>query len=332
MFAKSLKIACSSLLITIIILVSNVSGQEKQYVFKLASLLSAPSTHGVSLEKFAKAVEAESNGKIKINVSHHAVLGSGRDNIEQIRMGTIEMAMLFYNFMGSLDKRFPAEDLPFVWSNRWQAYAAYNGQLGYVYEKMLENYGIKALGYYDVGYRCITNNVRPVNKPEDLKGIKIRVAEIPIRLESFKALKANAIPVPFGELYTALQLGTVDGQETPLSMILSSKFYEVQKYLSISKHIWSNGVLAVNKKVWEKMPKDYQKILERNAQKYSFYNNHLVIDNEKVLADKLASLGMIVNEVDPEPFIKATSSVVKDYESVLGEEIMDLIKKYTTDY
>jgi len=332
MFTKFLRVIGICLLFGIFIMVSNVTAKEKKYVFKVASLLSAPSTHGVSLDKFAKAVEAESDGKIKINVSHHAVLGSGRENIEQIRMGTIEMAMLFYNFMGSLDKRFPAEDLPFVWSRRWQAYAAYNGELGDIYERMAEKYGIKVLGYYDVGYRCITNNIRPIYKPEDLKGIKIRVAEIPIRLATFKTLHASAIPIAFGELYTALQLGTVDAQETPLPMILSSKFYEVQKYLSITKHIWSNGVLAINKNIWEKLPENYQKILQRNALKYAYYNNHLVIDTERVVADKLASLGMKVNQVDPKPFIKATEPVLAKYAPIFGKEIMDSIKKYTTDY
>ena len=332
MFTKSLRIIGICLLVSQFIIVSNVFAKEKKYVFKLASLLSAGSTHGVSLDKFAKAVEAESNGKIKVMVSHHAVLGSGRENIEQMRMGTIEMAMMFYNFMGSIDKRFPAEDLPFAWSKRWQAYAAYNGELGDIYEKMAEKNGIKVLAYYDVGYRCITNNIRPIYKPEDLKGIKIRVAEIPIRLATFKALNANPVPIAFGELYTALQMGTVDAQETPLPMILSSKFYEVQKYLSITKHIWSNGFLAINKKIWDNLPENYQKILQRNAFKYAYFNNSLVMDTERVVADKLASLGMKVNEVNPESFIKATEPVLEEYAPIFGKEIINTIKKYTTDY
>ena len=145
-------------------------------------------------------------------------------------------------------------------------------------------------------------------------------------------MNANPVPIAFGELYTALQLGTVDAQETPLPMILSSKFYEVQKYLSITKHIWSNGFLAINKKIWENLSKNYQKILQRNALKYANFNNHLVIDTERVVADKLASLGMKVNEVKPEPFIKATKPVLEKYAPIFGKEIMNTIKKYTTNY
>ncbi len=311
---------------------SEATAKEKKYVFKLGHIVGAKSTHGVSLEKFAKAVEAESNGNIKINVSHGAALGSGPENIEQVRLGTVEMALLWHNFMASFDARYAIEDLPFAWSKRWQVYAAYKGEIGNKYKRMVEDLGIKNLGFWELGYRCLTNNTRPITKPEDLKGIKLRVPEVKIRLKMFQTLGANPIPIAFGELYTALQLGTVDGQENPLPLINASKFYEVQKYLSLSRHCWTTAFLAINKKVWDGLPKKYQAILARNAEKYGEYNNYLVRKGERELADKLASEGMKVNEVDVGPFIKAVQPIWDEYSSIFGEETMNLVRKYTVDH
>lgn len=304
---------------------------EKSYVFNLGHLTAPTSTHGISMEKFAKAVEAESNGNIKISVSHSAALGTTLENIEQVRIGALPMALLWFPLMTSLDQRFGIEDLPYAWIKRQQVYAAFNGELGNKLKQIAESKGIKVIALYELGYRCITNNVRPIYTPEDLKGIKIRVAEVKIRLESFSALGASPIPMAFGELYTGLKLGTVDGQENPLPLIYSSKFYEVQKYLSITKHIWSTAILAINKKIWDNLPKNYQEILERNALKFAEYNNELVREGEKELETKLTSLGMKVNQIDPAPFIKAVKPVWDKYTPIFGKEIMDLVRKYTAE-
>jgi len=306
-----------------------VGAQEKAKVFKLGHIVGATSTHGLSLEKFAKAVEAETKGQIKINVAHGASLGSGPENVEQVRMGTVEMSMLWYNFMANLDPRFPIEDLPFAWSNRKQVYAAYQGELGAMLRNMAAKHGIKVLAHYELGYRCVTNSKRPIQTPDDLKGLKMRIAEVKTRLDTFRALGANPIPIAFGELYTALQLGTVDGQENPVPLIHASKFYEVQKYLSLTKHVWTTGVLAINAKAWAGLTPDQQKIMQRAADKYAEYNDELVRTWEVEKGAELAKLGMQVNEVNLGPFIKAVQPVWDKYRPVFGKEIMDLVQKYT---
>lgn len=311
---------------------SNAQAKEEKFVFKLAHIVGANSTHGIALEKFAKAVKEETNGNLIINVSHGAALGSGPENIEQVQLGTVEMALLWHNFMASFDKKYAIEDLPFAWSKRWQVYAAYNGEIGEKYRKMVEKLGFKNLAYWELGYRCLTNNKRPIVKPEDLQGIKLRVPEVEIRLKTFRQLGANPIPVAFGELYTALQLGTVDGQENPLPLIQASKFYEIQKYLSLSRHCWTTAFLAINTKKWNSLPTEYQEVLQRNASKFGEYNNYLVRKGEEELVNKLADEGMEVTEIDLPAFKKAVQPIWDEYTKVFGDEIMGLVNKYTSDY
>lgn len=318
--------------IFLVLFITTVDAKEKNYVFKLGHIVGATSTHGISVEKFAKAVAAETNGNIKINVGHSASLGSGPENVESLRMGTLEMALLWPSFLTSFDKRFQIEELPFAWSKRWQVYAAYRGDLGNNLKQMAEKFGIKMLAFYELGYRCATNNVRPIEKPEDFRGIKIRSAEAPLRLDLFRTLGANPIPMAFGELYTGLQLGTVDGQENPVPLIYSSKFYEVQKYLSITKHIWTTAVLSINKKLWDSLSKNHQEILQRNAFKYAEYNSELVREGEQTLEGELVSKGMKVNHPKIEPFLKAVEPIWNKYTPVFGKEFMDLVHKYTVDY
>lgn len=332
MFSKLSKVFGIVWSLVLFLTISTAGAEQKQYVFKLANLAGATSTHGISAQKFAKAVEAESNGKIKINVSHSGGLGSGPDNIEQLRMGTVELALIWPSMMATLDKRFAIEELPYAWSKRWQAHAAFNGELGDKLKEMAESFGIKYLAFWELGYRCLTNNVRPVTKPEELKGIKLRVAEVPLRIDLFKTLGANPIPMTWSEVYTALQLGTIDGQENPLSIIDAHKVYEVQKYLSITNHIWTVAAISVSKKTWDALPGNYQRILRINALKYAAFNNRLVAEGEEKLKKTLISKGMIVNEVDKEPFLKAMQPVWEKYASTFGKEIMDSVRRYTTEY
>lgn len=278
------------------------------------------------MEQFAKAVEHDSGGRIKIQVVHGGALGGDREMGEQIRLGGLEMGLIHTTVLG-LDPRLQIEELPFAWARREQAYAALDGELGAKLLEILSKKGIKGLAWYENGYRDLTNNVRPIREPSDLKGLKIRMAELKMRIDTFKLLGANPIPMAFPELFTALQQGTVDGQENPLAIIKTSKFNEVQKYLSTSGHIWGSVLLMINKDILEKLPADLQKILIRNAVKYRDIERKMIRESDvKILAELKKS--MQVNEVDKAAFRKAVAPIYESYRPVFGDELMKLVEKY----
>jgi tripartite ATP-independent transporter DctP family solute receptor len=303
-----------------------VAAPAQEYRFRLGHVLPASHPYGVAMEQFAKAVEQDSGGRIKIQVVHGGALGGDREMGEQIRLGGLEMGLVHTTVLG-VDPRLQIEELPFAWARREQAYAALDGELGAKLLEILSTKGIKGLAWYENGYRNLTNNVRPIREPSDLKGLKIRMAELKMRIDTFKLLGANPIPMAFPELFTALQQGTVDGQENPLAIIKAAKFYEVQKYLSLSGHIWGSVLLMINKNLWEKLPADLQNILMRNAIKYRDIERKMIQESDETTLVELKKT-MQVNEVDKAAFRKAVAPIYESYRSVFGDDLMKLVEKY----
>lgn len=304
-----------------------VATPAQEYKFRLGHVLPASHPYGVTMEQFVKAVEHDSGGRIKIQVIHAGALGGDREMGEQIRLGGLEMGLIHTTVLG-IDPRLQIEELPFAWARREQAYAALDGELGAKLLDILAKKGIKGLGWYENGYRNLTNNVRPIREPQDLKGLKIRMAELKMRIDTFKLLGANPIPMAFPELFTALQQGTVDGQENPLAIIKSAKFEEVQKYLSLSGHIWGSVLLMINKDLWEKLPSDLQNILQRNAIKYRGIERKMIQESDTKILVQLKTK-MQVNEVDKAAFRKAVAPIYEIYRPVFGEDLMKLMEKYS---
>ncbi|MDI6637358.1 MAG: DctP family TRAP transporter solute-binding subunit [Bacillota bacterium] len=284
-----------------------------------------------ALLQLSEAVKQETNGHVQISVISGGALGSELDEIEQVRMGALDMALLYgiSNFQG-MEPVCAVEELPFLWENREQAYAAFDGELGKKLAERVEKHGVKILAYWENGFRNFTNNVRPIVKPEDMKGIKFRVAESAIRLDTFRQLGASAVPMPFPELFTALQQGTVDGQENPLSIIYTSRFYEVQKYLSLSGHIWNTAVLIINPARWQRLSERERRVLQDNALKYRTVARQLIKAQDEEFVSQLKKKGMIVNEVDKKAFREAVKPVWDKYEAKFGKDIMDVIRKYAS--
>lgn len=304
-----------------------VATPAQEYKFRLAHVLPASHPYGVTMEQFAKAVEVDSGGRIKIQVIHAGALGGDREMVEQVRLGGLEMGLIHPSASG-IDIRLQIEELPFAWARREQAYAALDGELGAKLLDILAKKGIKGLAWYESGYRHLTNNVRPIRELRDIKGLKIRMAELKMRIDTFKLLGANPIPMAFPELFMALQQGTVDGQENPLATIKAAKLDEVQKYLSLSGHTWGSSSLMINMDVWKKLPSDLQNILQRNAIKYRDIERKMIQESEaKVLAQ--LKTNMQVNEVDKAAFRKAVAPIYDIYRPVFGEDLMKLVEKYS---
>ncbi|MEW6265389.1 MAG: DctP family TRAP transporter solute-binding subunit [Thermodesulfobacteriota bacterium] len=299
------------------------------FKFKLGHALPPTSPYHLGATDFAKQVEAETKGRVMIEVFPSGSLGSEKDMIEQLRFGAMEMGLLSTGPHAVIEPKMEAEQLPYAWPTRQHAYRAFDGELGQKFKGLLLNKGIHVLSWMENGYRHITNNARPILKPADAKGLKIRSAEVKMRLDTFKLMGILPTPMAFTELFMALQQGTVDGQENPLPVIFTSKFYEVQKYLSLTGHIWGSVALEVNKKTWDTVPKDLQEIMQRCALKAAENERLIIQKGDQELVGELKKKGMTINEVDTKPFQQAVRPIYDQYRPVFGEEIMGLIEKYS---
>ncbi|HSM88668.1 MAG TPA: DctP family TRAP transporter solute-binding subunit, partial [Desulfobacterales bacterium] len=205
-------------------------------------------------KKFGEILNAKLPGKYDVQVYANAQLGDDVRATEGVRMGTLEMVCTSASPLTGLVPEFNVFDLPFIVTTEKAADAIYDGPVGAKLAAALEPKGIKLLAYYENGFRQLTNSVRAVQAPADLKGLKIRTMQNPIHLEAFRAMGANPTPMPFSEVFTALQQKTIDGQENPIPTIWLSKFYEVQKYVSLTGHVYGPHIMLINKKLFDSFP------------------------------------------------------------------------------
>jgi len=275
---------------------------------------------------FKNYVEDRSGGKIIVEVYPNAQLGGDRQALETVSLGALEMTAAASAVLSNYDPSFGILDLPFIFKDREATVHACDGKVGQILNSKLPAFGIVGLGFSDYGQRHITNNVRPIHEPKDLKGIKMRVMENPVYVDLFRTLGANPTPMSFGELYTALQQGTVDGQENPPPLIYASKFYEVQKYLSLTGHTWNFNVIAISKAFFDSLPEELRTIVVDGARTQIVEQERVIeaqIQEEYVV--KLEQEGMIVNEITPEnrqKFVEATQPVRDKYLKGFSEELL----------
>jgi tripartite ATP-independent transporter DctP family solute receptor len=290
----------------------------------IANALELKLGHSGSLEhqyhigamQFKKLVEEKSNGEIKVNIFPQGQLGGERDLAEGVRIGTIEIGALAAGNFGGFVPEVQLFGIPFLFDDRDQVYALLDGAVGNDLNQMMSSKGFINLAYWEVGFRHLTNNVRPINTPADVKGLKIRVQESKIWMEFMKALGAIPTPIPFGELYTALQQKVVDGQENPVASIYSMKFYEVQKYLSLTAHTYEPALVLANSKWFNGLSSNQQQIIKEAAAEATVYQRQFLAEKEKEYLNIMKDAGLIVEEnPDREAFKEATahlSDVIAD--------------------
>lgn len=317
-----------ALLVALFAVSGIVSPAAAQTTVKIGHVLNQDHSWNVCLVGFAEEVKAATEGRVLIEVFPGAQLGNEKDVIEGLVMQTIDGGLIGGGSFQSIEPKFGIEALPYAWPTHEAAYNALDGELGAYLLAVLEKQGVVGLSWWENGFRHMTNNQRPIQKPEDLKGLKIRVTPDKMRLDTFNALGASPMPINFGELYTALQQGVVDGQENPYAIIYSSSFFEVQKYLSPTGHIWGSALLCVNSSVWGKLSKDDRATVMRLAAKWRDEQRRQTREQEEAFLAKLKEKGMQVAEVDKEAFQKAVQGVWTQYEGVFGKELMDLVRKY----
>lgn len=304
---------------------STGGGEEEKdkYVIKFAHVVSASTAKGKAAEKFAEIVKEKSNGQIEVEIYPDSQLGSDREILEQMQSGTVQMNAPFTGVLPSFVKQFEVFDLPFLFASSEEANAAMHGKLGEKLNEYLTAQGFRGLGYWDGGLKHLTNSVRKIEKPEDMEGLKMRTSQSPLLISQFQALGAGGVSIDFAELYTALQTKTVDGQENPLSNIVSRKFYEVQDYVTLSGHGYMGYVLMISEEFYQSLPADLQQAVEEAANEVSKWQWEQAAADEVEYMKVLEESGIEITELTEEnrqAFIEKTKSVYDEFKKIEGGE------------
>lgn len=298
--------------------VSTASAQISERNLKLG--MQNPKGHPmeVSASELADVVAAKSGGKIKIKVFPGGVLGGDHQTVSSLQGGTIDMVILNSGILASQVKDFEVFDFPFMFANSKEADAVVDGSFGKNMHAKLESKGIIGLGYWELGFRNITNNRRAINTVDDIVGLKLRVIPNPINIDWVKALGANPTPLSWPEVYTALEQKAVDGQENALTVIAANKLYEVQKYMVISRHVYNPQSVIFSKKIWDTLSVDEQKILSDAVAEVTQFQRNLAREKEGAALAELKKEGMTVTELPSAEIDK------------LHQKMVPVIEKYST--
>jgi tripartite ATP-independent transporter DctP family solute receptor len=288
-------VACS------ILPASLAAAQEvKDRTIKLAFVNAKDSAHDLGAKRFAEIVDKKSGGKLKIRLYPGGTLGGEAVVASSLQGGTIEMSMMGPGLLTGMDRDFGVFDTPFLFDDFEEVDAVLDGPVGKRLLDKLPEKGLVGLSYWDHGFRILTNARRPVAKVEDIKGLKIRVQQIPVFIDMFSTLGANAVPMPFTELYTALESGAVDGQENPFVSVEVTKFYEVQKYASNTRHAYSPLLVLAGKKFWDQLSADEQGLLLDAANEAKPYERETSRSIDAKAVEALKGEGMTITDISPE--------------------------------
>jgi tripartite ATP-independent transporter DctP family solute receptor len=266
--------------------------------------LAEESNQGRAAKFLAGDLAKRTGNKFKMKSFGNASLGSDPQMQNALIGGAQEMTVVSTATLVGIVSDFGVYDLPFVFGNEREADAILDGPFGQALNAKLQDKGLVGLVYWENGFRNLTNSKRPVTKLEDMQGIKLRVMQNPVYIDMFKSFGANAVPLAFSELFTALETGTVDGQENPVNTIQSSKFYEVQKFLSLTKHVYSPWIVLVSKKWWDKLSADEKKALQASAEAARDFERKDSRDSAGKALEFLKQKGMQVNVVSDKELVR----------------------------
>jgi len=304
MFNRFTKLAASLALPGLLVLAQPAAAEINSHTLKFAAQNQKGHPQVQGMEKFAELVQEKSGGKIKVRLFPGGTLGGDVQTLSALQGGTVEMSVMNAGLMSGVSKDFSLVDLPFMFQTPQQADAVMDGPFGTKLAETLPEKVVVGLGYWELGFRNLTNNRRPITKADDIAGLKIRVLQSPVFIDLFTALGANPVPMPYPELYTALETGTVDGQENPFSNVVSAKMYEVQKYLTVTRHIYNPQIVIMSKKAWDKLNEDERKVIQdAAAEARDFQRKASRTQNDEALAE-LKQHGMQVTELAPEEIEK----------------------------
>ncbi len=317
----------SKLVIGLSLALGFVASAAAQTTMRISISIAQNSHQGIAIDTFAKEVEKRTSGRYKVQPFYSGSLGGERESIEAVQLGTQELA---FSSSGPVPNFVPETkilDIPFLFRDKAHARAVLDGPIGQEMLAKFDAKGFKALAWGENGIRHMTNSKRTVNGPEDLKGLKMRTMENPVHVAAYKGLGIVTTPMAFPEVFTALQQGTVDGQENPLSVIMASKFDQVQKYLTLTGHVYSPGIFLMNKASFDKLSAaDKQAFLD--AAKEGVKANRARVDEDDAKGvTELRSKGMtVVENVDKSKFVAMLAPVNAEFEKQFGKANIERIR------
>ena len=297
----------------LIILLSFAPAHAKT-TLKMATVTPDHHAYTKGAQEFARLVEEGTNGEVVIKVYGGGQLGKGeRELLEGLQLGTIDLAVTATGPVSNFSADMGVVDLPFLFTSNEHVDKVLDGPVGRSLLDGLEKANIKGLAFYENGFRNFTNSKRSLLTPQDFDGLKFRTMENPVHLASVRQLGAQAVPMSWGEVYTSLQTGVIDGQENPVAIVYAFKLSEVQKYLSLTGHFYSPAPVSMSLKKFKSLNPEYQKVLLDAALKSAAYERKLIRDNEAKQLAALKDQGMVVSEVDKAVFVEAMAPVYEQF-------------------
>ena len=317
----------SKLFIGLSLAVGLVATAAAQTNMKINISIAQNSHQGVAIDTFAKEVEKGTAGRYKIQAFYNASLGSERESIESVQLGTQELTFTSTGPVPNFVPDAKILDIPFLFRDKAHARMVLDGPIGQEMLSKFDSKGFKALAWGENGMRNVTNNKRPVNTPDDLKGLKLRTMENPVHVAAYKGLGIVTTPMAMAEVFTALQQGTVDGQENPLSVIMAAKLDQVQKHVSLTGHVYSPAIFLMNKAAFDKLTPADQKVFLEAAKTAVKVNRDRVDADDAMGVTYLRGKGMnVVETLDKTKFVATLAPVYAEFEKQFGKANMDKIR------
>ncbi|WP_417847055.1 TRAP transporter substrate-binding protein [Thalassospira povalilytica] len=280
-----------------------------------------------ALERFAEIIEERSNNRIDVQIFPSGQIAGDTGMVEAVLAGSVEMAVEPPSFFAKWDEAFEVAELPFIYPNKDVAFKVLNSEAGDALMARLKDLDLVGLGWMEMGQRVLTNNTRPISSPEDMDGIKLRTMKVPTHIAAFKALGANPTPMNFGEVYAALQVGVIDGQENPISQIYTQKFQEVQKYMTLTNHVLALYLPVMNAEFYNDLSEDDQNLLREAMKEAISYDFELIDSENNDYLEEIKADGVQVTTLTPEQklkFVKAMEPIASEFRERVGTEIYDL--------
>lgn len=297
----------------------------KDRTLRLSYVTAKDSPYGLGVEKMAEVAAKKSDGKLKVKGYSDGQLGAEVQSISSTQGGVLDMTLVSTAAVSGNVKEFALFDFPFLFNDEKEVYTVLDGPVGTALLNKLNDKGVVGLCYFEVGFRQVSNSKHPVTKLEDFRGLKIRTIQNPVFVDVFNTLGANASPMAFTEVYPALESKALDGQETPYNVIYTSKLFEVQKYISATKHIYGPGVVLIGKKMWDQLSADEKKILQESCAEARDFERKASQDLDQKVLGEMKAKGIAVNEVAPAELARMREKVkpvIEKYTNVVGADLV----------
>lgn len=322
LFMKTFKVLASAICISSCVV--GIARAETALKIGWSTADSKNDPHAIMAHAFMEELNKIAPGEFKVQLFANGQLGNEYELLQSQQLGTLDMSLVAGSSASEITPAFQLNDLPFLYKNEEEVFRVLDGKTGRMIFDKLEKKGLIGLGFLNAGFRNVLNNKRPINTPEDMSGVKLRVVPSDIFLDIFKALGANPVPMQWGDVYTAVQQGTIDGLEVPLSVAYGSKYQDIVKNMSLTQHIFNAPIFTISKSSYKKLTKDQQEKLVKAANAALIVQRETVSRNNSDILESMKKAGVNINDIaDRSVFREKTKPVYDKFRDVIGSDVVD---------